>query len=51
VLLAAMLQHVFDRSPDDLAIPWGYLGELAGRPSSRRHLLRYSRRGDCAGFH
>ena len=25
----AMLQHVFDPSPDSLAIPWGFLGTLA----------------------
>jgi putative ABC transport system permease protein len=29
-MLVAMLQHVFDPPPDHLAIPWGYLGALAG---------------------
>jgi putative ABC transport system permease protein len=29
-MLVAMLQHVFDPPPDTLAVPWGYLGELAG---------------------
>jgi putative ABC transport system permease protein len=29
-MLVAMLQHVFDPPPDHLAIPWVYLGELAG---------------------
>jgi putative ABC transport system permease protein len=29
-MLVAMLQHVFDPPPDSLAVPWGYLGELAG---------------------
>ena len=29
-MLVAMLQHVFDPPPDQLAIPWAYLGELAG---------------------
>jgi putative ABC transport system permease protein len=29
-MLIAMLQHVFDPPPDSLAVPWGYLGELAG---------------------
>jgi putative ABC transport system permease protein len=29
LMLVAMLQHVFDPPPDALAIPWGYLGELA----------------------
>jgi putative ABC transport system permease protein len=29
-MLVAMLQHVFDPPPDALAIPWTYLGELAG---------------------
>jgi putative ABC transport system permease protein len=29
-MLVAMLQHVFDPPPDSLAIPWSYLGELAG---------------------
>jgi putative ABC transport system permease protein len=29
-MLVAMLQHVFDPPPDHLAIPWAYLGELAG---------------------
>jgi putative ABC transport system permease protein len=29
-MLVAMLQHVFDPPPDTLAIPWAYLGELAG---------------------
>jgi putative ABC transport system permease protein len=29
-MLVAMLQHVFDPPPDQLAIPWGFLGELAG---------------------
>jgi putative ABC transport system permease protein len=28
-MLVAMLQHVFDPPPDALAIPWGYLAELA----------------------
>jgi putative ABC transport system permease protein len=27
-MLIAMLQHVFDPPPDNLAIPWRYLGEL-----------------------
>ncbi|MGI8411157.1 MAG: FtsX-like permease family protein [Solirubrobacteraceae bacterium] len=30
LMLVAMLQHVFDPPPDQLAIPWTYLGELAG---------------------
>ena len=30
LMLVAMLQHVFDPPPDQLAVPWGYLGELAG---------------------
>ena len=30
LMLIAMLQHVFDPPPDHLAIPWTYLGELAG---------------------
>jgi putative ABC transport system permease protein len=29
-MLVAMLQHVFDPPPDHLAIPWGFLFELAG---------------------
>jgi putative ABC transport system permease protein len=29
-MLVAMLQHVFDPPPDHLAIPWGFLGLLAG---------------------
>jgi putative ABC transport system permease protein len=29
-MLVAMLQHVFDPPPESLAIPWAYLGELAG---------------------
>jgi putative ABC transport system permease protein len=29
-MLVAMLQHVFDPPPDALAVPWRYLGELAG---------------------
>ncbi|MGI8429834.1 MAG: FtsX-like permease family protein, partial [Solirubrobacteraceae bacterium] len=29
LMLVAMLQHVFDPPPDQLAIPWAYLGELA----------------------
>ena len=29
-MLVAMLQHVFDPPPDALAIPWGFLGGLAG---------------------
>jgi putative ABC transport system permease protein len=29
-MLVAMLQHVFDPPPDALAVPWAYLGELAG---------------------
>ncbi len=29
-MLVAMLQHVFDPPPDHLAVPWGYLGVLAG---------------------
>src|SRR5262249_8193615 len=29
LMLVAMLQHVFDPPPDQLAIPWGYLGDLA----------------------
>jgi putative ABC transport system permease protein len=28
-MLIAMLQHVFDPPPDQLAIPWGFLGILA----------------------
>jgi putative ABC transport system permease protein len=27
-MLVAMLQHVFDPPPDQLAVPWGYLAEL-----------------------
>jgi putative ABC transport system permease protein len=30
LMLVAMLQHVFDPPPDALAMPWAYLGELAG---------------------
>jgi putative ABC transport system permease protein len=30
LMLVAMLQHVFDPTPDALAVPWAYLGELAG---------------------
>jgi putative ABC transport system permease protein len=30
LMLVAMLQHVFDPPPDHLAIPWAYVGELAG---------------------
>ncbi len=30
VMLVAMLQHVFDPPPDQLAVPWTYLAELAG---------------------
>jgi putative ABC transport system permease protein len=30
LMLVAMLQHVFDPPPDQLAIPWAYLGELVG---------------------
>jgi putative ABC transport system permease protein len=30
VLLVAMLKHVFDPPPDTLAIPWLFLGVLAG---------------------
>jgi putative ABC transport system permease protein len=30
LMMVAMLQHVFDPPPDQLAIPWVYLGELAG---------------------
>ena len=29
-MLVAMLQHVFDPPPDSLAVPWGFLGALAG---------------------
>jgi putative ABC transport system permease protein len=29
-MLVAMLQHVFDPPPDALAIPWAFLGALAG---------------------
>lgn len=29
-MLVAMLQHVFDPPPDQLAAPWGFLGGLAG---------------------
>jgi putative ABC transport system permease protein len=29
-MLVAMLQHVFDPPPDQLAVPWGYLAELFG---------------------
>ena len=29
-MLVAMLQHVFDPPPDHLAVPWGFLGGLAG---------------------
>ena len=29
-MLVAMLQHVFDPPPDHLAVPWGFLGLLAG---------------------
>jgi putative ABC transport system permease protein len=29
-MLVAILQHVFDPPPDTLAIPWGFLGGLAG---------------------
>jgi putative ABC transport system permease protein len=29
-MLVAMLQHVFDPPPDALAVPWGFLGALAG---------------------
>jgi putative ABC transport system permease protein len=30
LMLIAMLQHVFDPPPDQLAIPWGYLAGLVG---------------------
>jgi putative ABC transport system permease protein len=30
MMLVAMLQHVFDPPPDALAVPWAYVGELAG---------------------
>ena len=30
LMLVAMLQHVFDPPPDAIAVPWAYLGELAG---------------------
>jgi putative ABC transport system permease protein len=30
LMLVAMLQHVFDPPPDQLAIPWGYLSGLVG---------------------
>jgi putative ABC transport system permease protein len=30
LMLVAMLRHVFDPPPDVLAVPWAYLGELAG---------------------
>ena len=30
VMLVAMLQHVFDPPPDQLAVPWPFLGGLAG---------------------
>jgi putative ABC transport system permease protein len=30
LMLVAMLQHVFDPPPEQLAIPWTYLAELAG---------------------
>jgi putative ABC transport system permease protein len=30
LMLVAMLQHVFDPPPDQLAVPWGYLAGLAG---------------------
>jgi putative ABC transport system permease protein len=29
-MLIAMLQHAFDPPPDQLAVPWTYLGELVG---------------------
>jgi putative ABC transport system permease protein len=29
-MLVAMLTHAFDPPPDQLAIPWAFLGELAG---------------------
>jgi putative ABC transport system permease protein len=29
-MLVAMLQHVFDPPPDHMAVPWRFLGELAG---------------------
>jgi putative ABC transport system permease protein len=29
-MLVAMLQHVFDPPPDQLAVPWSFLGGLAG---------------------
>jgi putative ABC transport system permease protein len=29
-MLVAMLQHVFDPPPDRLAVPWAFLGSLAG---------------------
>ena len=29
-MLVAMLHHVFDPPPDHLAVPWGFLGGLAG---------------------
>ena len=29
-MLVVMLQHVFDPPPDALAMPWGFLGALAG---------------------
>ena len=36
-MLVAMLQHVFDPPPDQLAVPWAFLGGLGlGGPSRRR---------------
>jgi putative ABC transport system permease protein len=29
-MLVAMLQHVFDPPPSHLAVPWAFLGSLAG---------------------
>ena len=40
LMLVAMLQHVFDPPPDHLAIPWAYLGELAGAALDRHRVRR-----------
>ena len=44
-MLVAMLQHVFDPPPDHLAVPWAFLGGLAGSGGRR---LPCRRRGGRA---
>ena len=47
-MLVAMLQHVFDPPPDHLAVPWGFLGGLAGAAVARRRCSRPRRRRGLA---